>query len=148
MSSTPQSPRRFVLSADGLTLDGPAPAVYPLPQAGATLVDLWRSDVVPLDNAAPGDPTVQGEFALMPGGALFRYVVIDPTGDGEPMWHQTPSTDFSWILSGDATLRWPGGQTVLRAGDACVVRGGEHAWANLTDQPVCLVTVAVAAVSN
>ncbi len=145
MTTTPQSPRRFVLSADGQTLDGAAPAVYPLPQAGATLVDLWRSDVLPMDNSTPGDPTVEGEFTLMPAGALFRYVVIAPTGDAEPMWHRTCSTDFSWILSGTVTLLWRGGQTDLRAGDACVVRGGEHAWSNRTDEPVTLVTVGVAA---
>ncbi len=141
-------PRRFVLSGDGQTLDGPAPAVHPLPAAGATLVDLWSSDAVPLDNAAAGDPTMQSDFTLMPAGALFRSVVIQPTGDAEPMWHQTASTDFSWILTGEATLVWRGGQTVLRAGDACVVRGGEHAWANHTDQPMSLVTVGVAAVAT
>ena len=145
MTTTPQSPRRFVLSADGQTIDGAAPAVYPLPAAGATLVDLWRSDVLPLDNFGAADPTVHGEFALMPAGVLFRYVIIEPTGSAEPMWHQTDLTDFSWIVSGEATLLWRGGQTVLRAGDACVVRGGEHAWSNNTDRPMTLVTVGVAA---
>ncbi|MDI1288886.1 MAG: hypothetical protein PSX37_02910 [bacterium] len=40
---------------------------------------------------------------------------------------------------------WSGDQTALRAGDTCVVTGGEHAWSNRTDQPVTLVTVGVAA---
>ena len=140
-----QSPRAgSSCRLDGQTIDGPAPAVYPMSQAGATLVDLWRSAVLPLDNAAHGDSTTQGDFSLMPTGAVFRLVTIEPTGDAGPMWHETASTDFSWIVRGQVTLIWRGGQTVLAAGDACVVRGGEHAWANLTDSAISLVTVGIA----
>lgn len=141
-------PRRFVLNVDGSVIDGPAVAVYPLPQAGATLIDLWRSAVLPVDNAVVGDPTTTADFELMPSGMLFRWVQIDPTGSDEPMWHQTTSTDFTWILQGEVVLMWRGGETLLKAGQSCVVRGTEHAWANRTSEPMSLVTVAVAAVED
>lgn len=144
---TADAPRRFVLNLDGSTADGAASAVYPLPQAGATLIDLWRTSTLPVDNAAIGDPTTMGDFEIMPSGMLFRWVQIDPTGDGEPMWHQTDSTDFTWVLQGEVSLLWRGGETTLKAGESCVVRGTEHAWANRTQEPMSLVTVGIAATS-
>lgn len=124
--------------------DGPAPAEVVLdPSVGATLVDLWSSASLPLDTASADDPTVTGEFALMPAGCLFRIIDLDP-GDHAPLWHTTASTDFIYVAAGEATMLYDGGEVVLSAGETIVQRGIRHAWVNRGSQPCRLVNTSVA----
>lgn len=129
--------------------DGPAPAQVDLPpEVGASLVDLWRSDLLPLTTGGFLDPTI-GEFELMPSGSLFRIIDLDP-GDHAPMWHTTASVDFIYVARGEVTMIYgdehaPAGQVVLRAGDTIVQRGIRHAWSNTGLDPCRLVNVSVAA---
>lgn len=123
--------------------DGAAPAITELPAVpGTALVDLWRSEAVPL-TATASDPTL-GDFELMPAGSLFRIIDLAPTGDDEPMWHRTASVDFIYVAAGAVTCRYRGGSVDLVAGDSIVQQGIEHAWVN--DGPgVCrLINVSVA----
>lgn len=142
--------RRVVLGADpdGATVvrsDGPAPAVVELPAVpGTSLVDLWRSASVPLDTSVGDDPTL-GEFELMPAGSLFRVIDLGPTGEGEPMWHQTDSVDFIYVASGSARCLFDGGSVDLHAGDTIVLQGVRHAWVNPTAELCRLVDVSIAA---
>ncbi len=149
MSDGP-SIRRVVLGPgpDGVTIvrsDGPAPTVVQLPAVPeTTLVDLWRSESLPLDPTVDEDPTA-GAFELMPEGSLFRIIDLAPTGEGDPMWHQTASVDFIYIASGQVTCRYDGGEVDLSAGDAIVQQGVRHAWVNSSDQVCRLINVSVAA---
>ena len=146
--------RRVVVgfADDGSTLvqaDGAAPAAVELPpEVGASLVDIWRSDTVPLTAGGTDDPTA-APFALMPAGCLFRIIDLAP-GEHAPMWHQTASVDFNYVASGsivlltgdeDAPIR-----TDLHAGDTAVVRGVRHAWRNDGTETCRLVCSSVAAV--
>lgn len=127
-----------------VTADAAATAVVELPAVpGTALVDLWRSDAVPLDPHEPGDPT-HAPFALMPTGSLFRIIDLAPTAGVEPMWHETPSVDFVYVASGSCSLLLEDGRVELRAGDSVVVRGGSHAWVNEGDAPCRLVDVSIA----
>ncbi len=84
--------------------DGPAPAVVDLPpEVGASIVDLWRSDTLPLGTVGAADPTVDAPFTLMPPGSLFRVIELAP-GEHAPLWHTTASVDFVYVASGTATL--------------------------------------------
>jgi mannose-6-phosphate isomerase-like protein (cupin superfamily) len=148
MSSTP-SIRRVVLGAgpDGATTvrsDGPAPTVVQLPAVpGTALVDLWRSETLPLDPRVADDPTV-GDFELMPAGSLFRIIDLAPTGDAEPMWHRTDSVDLIYIASGRVTCRYDGGEVELAAGDTIVQQAVRHAWVNSSDTICRLINVSIA----
>lgn len=146
--------RRVVtgFAADGsaaVLFDGPAPAeVHLPPEVGATLVDLWRSDTVPLDTASTSDSTA-GDFALMPPGALFRIIDLEP-GTSAPLWHTTASVDFTYVASGEVTVRLGDEGAVtqeihLAAGDTFVHRGPRHAWVNRGNEVCRLVCASVAA---
>ena len=132
----------------GVVMDGPAPAVVELPpDVGASLVDLWRSDVLPLSTVGSDDATA-GAFTLMPAGCLFRVIELHP-GDHAPLWHTTASVDFIYIASGTATLLHgvPDAPSVLTlaAGDTIVQRGIPHAWVNRGTELCRIVNVSVAA---
>lgn len=137
--------------ADGtaaVQADGPAPAVTDLPPSvGASLVDIWRSDAVPLTAAGTDDPT-DAPFDLMPTGSLFRVIDLEP-GDHEPMWHQTASVDFNLVESGAIRLLISDENDPthvdLVAGDTIVVRGVRHAWQNRESVPCRLVCTSIAA---
>ena len=141
--------RRVVVSggSDGRVRveDAAATAVVSLPAVpGTTLVDLWRSDEVPLDLGPTDDPTAT-PFALMPAGSLFRVIDLGPTGDAEPMWHRTDSVDCIYVASGCCSLLHRERRLDLGAGDTVVVRGIEHAWINEGDEVCRLVDVSIAA---
>ncbi len=140
--------RRVVAGTDAagrpaVLFDATAQAVVELPAVpGTTLVDLWRSSSVPLDPTTD-DPT-RGDFELMPAGALFRVIDLAPTGDADPMWHETSSVDFIYIASGRAGFLHEGGRVDLGAGDAIVVQAIRHAWVNDGPEMARLVNASVA----
>lgn len=128
--------------------DGVAGATVELPPAvGASLVDLWRSDSVPLPTSGDEDPT-KDEFALMPAGSLFRIIELAP-GDHSPMWHTTASVDFIYVASGEVTMlhgdETTPEETRFDAGDTIVQRGIRHAWVNRGAVTCRLINTSVAA---
>ena len=146
--------RRVVtgFTADGsptVLFDGPAPAEMTLPpEVGASLVDLWRSDSLPLDTVDRADAT-DVTFELMPAGSLFRVIDLQP-GTQAPMWHTTASVDFNYVASGEVSVLVgdEGADPIevsLRAGDTFVHRGPRHAWLNRGDEVCRLVCTSVAA---
>ena len=129
--------------------DGPAAASVALPAAlGVGLVDLWRSDSLPLATTGDDDPTTSNIFALMPTGSLFRIIDLEP-GDHAPMWHTTASVDFVYVAAGEITFRCgsPEASTDVRlaTGDTLVQRGIPHAWVNEGAETCRLVNASVAA---
>jgi hypothetical protein len=137
-------------NAPAVFSDGDAPAVVDLPaEVGASMVDLWRSDSLPLDTVGGDDPTLGAAFALMATGTLFRIIDLDP-GDHAPLWHTTASVDFIFVAAGDATMLFgdpeaPDSRT-LATGDTIVQRGIHHAWVNRGIDTCRIVNVSVAAV--
>lgn len=135
--------------APTVLFDGAAPAETALPpEVGATLVDLWRSESLPLETTSTGDATA-ADFALMPPGSLFRVIDLEPA-TAEPLWHTTASVDFTYVASGRVTVLVgdEGTEPIeieLAAGDTFVHRGPRHAWVNRGDEPCRLVCTSVAA---
>ena len=135
--------------APTVLFDGPAPAVVELPpEVGATLVDLWRSDAVPLDTVSSADATT-ADFALMPAGSLFRVIDLAP-GTAAPLWHTTASVDCTYVAHGAVTVLigaegGPVTEVDLAAGDTFVHRGPRHAWVNRSAGPCRLVCTSIVA---
>ena len=135
--------------APTVVVDGPAPAVVHLPaKVGASLVDLWRSDTVPLSTVGSDDPTEGAAFTLMPPGSLFRIIDLLP-GDHAPLWHTTASVDFIYIARGSATLLYGAPdaceELTLSSGDTIVQRGIHHAWVNRGSDLCRIVNASVVA---
>ncbi len=150
--------RRVVLGADGdgavgVWFDGPSPHVHGVPgyPPELALVDLWYTVTAP---TTPRVDTADRDVAIAPepGGTLFRVVSFPPDGAlprddrGQPalFWHETATTDYNVVLSGQLALLYDGGEVVLDAGDTLVVHGGRHAWSNRTTTVAVLATVGVA----
>ena len=70
--------RRVVTGFDAdnepvVLFDGAAPTVTELaPSVGATLIDLWRADAVPLDTTSTADPTLE-EFRVDACGCVVPH---------------------------------------------------------------------------
>jgi quercetin dioxygenase-like cupin family protein len=114
------------------------------PGADAGSVVVWSTASVPADNS---DGDLEGSVRriglTLHGGSVFRVTELGP-GFRTPM-HRTLSTDYCFVLSGTLELILDGGDRVtLRAGEALVQRGTNHAWRNpSTDAPckfmVCMI---------
>jgi len=147
--------RRVVTGFDAagaptVLFDGAAPGEMQFPPAvGGSAVDLWCSEVVPVDTTSTDDPTDGTPFELMPAGALFRIIELEP-GEHAPLWHTTATVDFNYVAAGEATvLLGDDGAVVeeitLSAGDTLVHRGPRHAWVNRGPEVCRLVSACVAA---
>jgi hypothetical protein len=124
---------------------------------------LWRfeGEGTSIPSAVGGVPN-ENRFTG-PGGATFQAVCFparfmgvtaeelkraNPSvrmepGD-DPEMHSTDSIDMGFIVSGKVDLKLPGDQVrTLRAGDAFVVAGARHAWANPYDEPCVFSNVVV-----
>jgi mannose-6-phosphate isomerase-like protein (cupin superfamily) len=150
--------RRVVLGADahgdmGVWFDGPSDHVHGVPgyPPELALIDLWYTDAAPV---VPGVDAAAREVAIAPdpGGTLFRIVTfpaddaLPHNDDGTPalFWHETTTTDYNVLLSGQLAIVYDGGEITLEAGQTMVVHGGRHAWSNPGPDVAVLATVAVA----
>ncbi len=151
--------RRVVTGHDGngkavVVFDGDAPNVRERGH-GTGSTQLWRSFATPADNSGSED-AVAGDIPLIPpaGGSVFRIVEFAPEtavsraggtlasalGAHEPEGaalrhpgsHRTDSVDYAVVISGEIEL-WLDDEkddVRLKAGDAVIQRGTNHAWVN------------------
>ncbi len=108
-----------------------------------------------------------------PGGVRFRFFTFEPLGAGDgdagakpqlqevevddgsgfvdafdperPGMHISDSVDFVHVLSGEVVLEMERGETVVKAGDIVIMRGGWHNWRNETDMPCTVASVMIGA---
>jgi len=150
-----------VIGEDGVSRiasDGVPPVARRLPNAGASIDEVWRFDALPGDIHAPGDPA-EFSFLSPPNGFLVRRVEVPPDatrfvddagnprepGPDEGM-HQTPTIDILQILEGELWLLLDSGEeTCLRQGDLVVQRGTVHAWRNRSDSVTRYLAIMVSA---
>ena len=140
--------RRVVVSHDAqgrsfVTSDDIAGVTPVRPGLDIVSRELWVTDAMPVDNsdgvaaeqaagAVARHDTVHGPHERYVGngqGTAFRITEFAP---GHPVVaHRTETVDYDVVVVGEIDLELEDGDPVhLRAGDAVVVRGVTHAWAN------------------
>ena len=172
-----QSTRRVVTGHDAagrstIVSDADCPVVT---RTGAFVIsDAWRSQRLPADNAASGEPcTAPLELEPSRTGNVVRMVTFPPDEEllsaadpaeffasmGEsgsaslqqqedsphPLMHRSQTVDYIIIVSGEIYAVMETGETLLRQGDILIQRGTNHAWSNRTDKPCVLAAVLNAA---
>jgi quercetin dioxygenase-like cupin family protein len=143
----PGAPRRIVTGhdADGRSMvlsDAPTPKT--LDVGTAAFHELWITDATPTPiPATEPEPTDRPVRTPPPaGGVTVRMTEMAP-GAESPM-HRTETVDVGVVLEGETWLLLDdGSETHVRAGDAVVQRGTNHAWANRSDRPVRMVFVMI-----
>ena len=141
-------------------MDGTAESVLVMEKMGKlTVTDLWETFDSPADNRGEKDNAAR-PVHLEPGarGTIFRIVEFPPdavwkTGadgaaafaelqarhvadaaGGDPGMHKTASVDYALVLDGEIWAVMDQDERLMKAGDALVQRGTNHAWANRTDK--------------
>ncbi|XVX19801.1 cupin domain-containing protein [Actinomycetota bacterium] len=146
----PQPPRRVVTghTPDGVSVvvsDGPPPVRRDLPGSGVSFYEVWNTDEMPsrIGAVEASEPT-ERTLRVPPGpnGTKIRVNEfppghLDERGLQSPV-HRTETVDYGIVLEGEIVLVLDDSEVTLRAGDICVQRGTDHAWANRSDA-VCKV---------
>jgi len=150
--------RRVVTGHDAsgkavVLFDGAAPNAKLRKATGLTSTLLWVTDESPADNSGKADSAGRDiGVAPPPRGSIFRVVDFPPAADfgavdnaamlremgitpGEggarhATMHRTRSTDYAVVISGEITMLLDDSEIQLKAGDALVQRGTNHAWVN------------------
>lgn len=144
-----QVPRRVVTGHDrnGVSVvvsDGLVPVHRVMPEDGVGFYEIWQTSGAPAPlTAVEDDPTV-GSIRVPPPvrGTKVRINEffpgrLGPEGRQSPV-HRTASVDYGIVLEGEIVLILDDSEVTLRAGDVCIQRGTDHAWANRTDR-ICRV---------
>jgi len=145
-----------------------------LNRPGVTLTNLWKNESVPTEYDGATE-TVAGPLILHPpkGGAIFRTVEFEPEdpevlakldgkaafaemgadaniveGARHPFMHRTDSVDYAVILQGEIYMLMDDTEVHLKAGDAVIQRGTNHAWSNRGDATCIIAFVLVDAVAQ
>jgi len=150
--------RRVVTGHDAsgkavVLFDGAAPNVRLRKATGLTSTLLWVTDESPADLSGVADESEREiGVAPPPRGSIFRVVDFPPAADfgavdhlamlremgigsgqrgaRHATMHRTRSTDYAVVISGEITMLLDDSEIQLKAGDALVQRGTNHAWVN------------------
>jgi quercetin dioxygenase-like cupin family protein len=141
------APRRIVTGHDAsgksvILSDGPNPRMLDI--GTAAFHEVWITDQMPAPiEATEPEPTDRPvRTPPPPDGVTVRFTEMAPGGEA-PM-HRTETVDVGVVLEGETWLLLDdGSETLVRAGDAVVQRGTNHAWANRSDKPVRMVFVMI-----
>ena len=73
---------------------------------------------------------------------MASLTIANRAGAGKhPFMHRTQSVDYCLVLDGEITLVLDQEEVLMRAGDFCVERGTNHAWANRSGKPCRILFV-------
>jgi quercetin dioxygenase-like cupin family protein len=141
------APRRIVTGHDAsgrsvVLSDAPTPKTLDI--GTAAFHEVWITAQMPVEIAATEpEPTDRPVRTPPPAdGVMVRFTEMAPGGES-PM-HRTETVDVGVVLEGETWLLLDdGSETRVRAGDAVVQRGTNHAWANRSDRPVRMVFVLI-----
>jgi quercetin dioxygenase-like cupin family protein len=141
------APRRIVTGHDAsgrsvVLSDAPTPKTLDI--GSAAFHEIWITDRTPAEiAAAEAEPTERPVRTPPPAnGVMIRFTEMAPRAES-PM-HRTETVDVGVVLEGETWLLLDdGSETRVRAGDAVVQRGTNHAWANRSDRPVRMVFVLI-----
>jgi naringenin degradation protein FdeH len=141
------TPRRIVTGHDAsgksiILSDAPTPKTLDI--GTAAFHEIWITDRMPVQiTATEPEPTDRPVRTPPPSdGVTVRFTEMAP-GAESPM-HRTETVDVGIVLEGETWLMLDdGSETPVRAGDAVVQRGTNHAWANRSDRPVRMAFVMI-----
>jgi mannose-6-phosphate isomerase-like protein (cupin superfamily) len=85
--------------------------------------DAWKGKV--------GAGEVQAYFQAMGSPAATTYAASAP----HPYMQRTRSLDFCFVLEGELVLVLDTQEVVVKAGEAVIQRGTNHAWSNRSTAP-------------
>jgi len=151
--------------------DGQAPHVFTRGPGSAVVTELWQTRGAPADNGGNED-AVPAAFRLHPPAqgsalriieyppdrerlpALKRELAAPDDGSGRgaaadrgnprhPGFHKTNSVDYAIVLAGEIYALMDEGEVLLKAGDALIQRGTNHAWSNRSDAPATVAFVLI-----
>ena len=146
-TSVSAPPRRIVTGHDQFgksVVLSDAPTRKTLDIGTTMLHELWTTVQTPVQIAATEPEPTERPVRTPPpaGGVIIRFTEMAPGGES-PM-HRTETLDVGVVLDGETWLLLDdGSETQVRAGDAVVQRGTNHAWANRSDRPVRMVFVLI-----
>jgi quercetin dioxygenase-like cupin family protein len=140
-------PRRIVTGHDTsgksvILSDTPSPRTTDI--GTAAFHEIWVTDRMPAQIPADEPEPTERPIRVGPpaNGVMIRFTEMAP-GAESPM-HRTETLDVGIVLDGETWLLLDdGSETRVGPGDAVVQRGTNHAWANRSDRPVCMVFVLV-----
>jgi len=133
---------------------------------------LWATDHFPPDTAKDADISAEVVTREpLPGGLIFRALEIQPDEEDvelhkavlaeldaqvaqsaeaseadkarHPNMHRTRTLDFTTCVRGQIHLVTDENEVLMTPGDTVVLRGGNHAWSNRSDEPCLLVVTLV-----
>jgi len=160
---------KAVIIADG---EAPN-TVEPPNRPGVQINNLWWNAGSPAPLAGNAETTDRVIGLLPPeDGSIFRIIEFSPEagwigrvdraaahrsfaglGAGEvadasdrpphPLMHRTETLDYAVILTGEITMVLDDTEVLLKAGDAVVQRGTNHAWSNRSDTPCRIMFVLI-----
>lgn len=118
---------------------------------------LWSSDAPATYPGSGEDPRAEGLLPPVGGVRVLRIVhlpnaAMTPEAFGidglrsEEGWHETDTTDFIYLISGQIALELEDGtEKVVSAGDVVVENGTNHRWRVIGDEPAHSVAFLVGA---
>jgi quercetin dioxygenase-like cupin family protein len=103
---------------------------------------IWSTDATPFDYTRDED-MAERKLGIAPpaGGTRFSFLEIQP-GNSAYM-HRTDTIDYVVCVAGEIDMDLDDSTVKLRAGDAMVQRGTNHAWVNRGSEPCRLAVVLV-----
>ena len=140
--------------------------VRPAHRPGVAIHNLWRLDSAPAKVFGPDETTTGTMSLLPPkNGSVFRMIEFPPekgwiddvdadaakaawasigaeqVGDKSdarphPLMHRTETVDFALCLEGEIHMVLDDSEVLIKAGDAVIQRGTNHAWSNRSEH-VC-----------
>ncbi len=151
-------------------IDAATPHVFQRTTGSAIVHELWETSRTPADNHGAADAIARGHRLPPPqNGSVFRVIEYPPdserltalareqimpddsgraeaTDRNNPRhagFHKTATIDYAIVLSGEIYAMMDEGEVLLKAGDALVQRGTNHAWSNRTNETAVVAFVLI-----
>ena len=151
----------------GVAFDGDPPHVTTR-RTGVTRTVLWSTDATPATFSARDRGALPVAPTAPAGGSVFHIVELPPADQAgaaadehgvlaemglpplpgrrpprHPLMHATQSLDYAIVLEGECDMLLDDVDVHLRAGDAIVQQGTNHAWVNRGNRPCRIAFVMI-----
>jgi len=109
---------------------------------------LWCTKEMPVDNTIEGDRALDLQtWEPCPCGTVFSSLIVYPENvkGKTPMsvMHRTDTLDYIFVAKGEIYMITDEDEILMKAGDAVVIKGGNNAWSNRSQEPCMLISVMI-----